>query len=65
MLPSYIDDNGKIIPYELSRVIIEYNHIKTERDLSFIYNGKYYSRVEDELYHVIDPYIEEKIKFTK
>lgn len=65
MLPSYIDDNGKIIPYELSRVIIEYNHIKTERYLSFIYNGKYYSRVEDELYHVIDPYIEEKIKFTK
>ena len=50
MLPSFVTERGKIIPYELAKVLAEYNQIKSEQNTAYIYNGRYYQIVKNGFY---------------
>ena len=65
MLPSFVTERGKIIPYELAKVLAEYNQIKSEQNTAYIYNGRYYQIVKNGFYDEMDALIEDKTRFTK
>lgn len=65
MLPSFVTEQGKIIPYELAKVLAEYNEIKSEQNTAYIYNGRYYQIVKNGFYDEMDALIEDKTRFTK
>ena len=65
MLPSFIDEKGDIIPYELARLLLQCYKITSDGKLVYKYNGTHYEVVEDEFYFEIDKNIENKKTFTK
>lgn len=65
MLPSFIDDKGEIIPYELANLMLQCYHITSDGNAVYRYKDNHYEIVEDEFYFEIDKYVDNKKFFTK
>lgn len=65
MLPSFVDDKGEIIPYELANLLLQCHHITSDGVRVYKYTDTHYEIVEDEFYFEIDKYIDDKKNFTK
>lgn len=65
MLPSFVDDKGEIIPYELANLMLQCHHITSDGNVVYRYKDNHYEIVEDEFYFEIDKYVDNKKFFTK
>lgn len=58
--PIYINEKGKIIPYELSKFISTQNIVISDSLNSYIYRDNYYKEVENDFYSEIDRLVDNK-----
>ncbi|OOM16752.1 phage/plasmid primase, P4 family [Clostridium saccharobutylicum] len=58
--PIYINEKGKVIPYELAKFISTKNIVISDSLNSYIYHDNYYKEVENDFYSEIDKLVDNK-----
>lgn len=58
--PIYINEKGKVIPYELSKFISTKNIVISDSLNSYVYRDNYYKEVENDFYNEIDKLVDNK-----